>query len=764
MPYALCPIPNSGYFSNAVISRIFNRLQSVLIKDRSYRDTSFRQHWWRIILVTSLGVTAVVWGSRELKWLQSWELKAYDQMLRSRPIESPDPRILVVTITEEDLAQTKWPLPDTTINQLLAKLETYQPRVIGLNIYRPQQKNLGQGLENPSNIISTCVLSSMGRSEIPPPPNFPPENIGYSDLVPDSEADQIIRRALVFAEPTDQKCATPYSFAALVAINYLEQADIQVDFAKHNFHLGKTIFPILSANAGSYQDINARGYQILLNYRHPDHLAQTVTLTQVLKNQVNPNWVKDKLVIIGTTASSVHPGLYTPYSAASQQPTRTPAVFIHAQIASQLLSTVLDKRPLIWYWPDWVELIWIATWSGVGSVLGWRLRHPLLLLVVGGATLAGLVGICAGLFLQAGWLPLIPPALALIMSSVSVMAYTTYKTQQQTKVMMLQVEKQQEAIEQLNVLLQETQATTATTALYDLHSHSNSIISNAEKNTGDFLLGGRYQITSVIAAGGFGRTYLAQDTQRPGNPSCVVKKLMPARRDTKFLQVARRLFNTEAEILEVLGKHQQIPTLFAYFETDEEFYLIEEYIPGHTLHEELPPIENLKSESFVISMLKEVLEVLAFVHEHRVIHRDIKPANIIRSTKDSRLVLIDFGAVKLMQPPSSEETELATVAIGTKGYAPPEQLAGHPRLASDIYAVGMMGIQALTGISPQELQLDPDTGNVMWRESAQVSAELAAILDKMVCYHFGDRYQSAHAVLQDLNHITNLISTSAYSH
>lgn len=741
-----------------MISGILNRLKSAFIKDKSYRDTSFNQHWWQIVLLTTVGVTAVVWVSRELKWLQSWELKAYDQMLRSRPVEPPDSRILVVTITEADLALEKWPLSDTTINKLLGKLEAYQPRVIALNLYRSQQQNLGENLESTRNIIGSCLFSSMGRTEISAPPNFPIENVGYNDLIPDSQEDQIIRRVLLFSESTDQKCATQFSFAALAAINYLEQADINVDFIEpDNFYLGKTIFPILSANSGSYQDINARGYQILLNYRHPNHLAQTVTLSQVLNNQVNPNWVKDKLVIIGTTAPSIHPGLYTPYTAASGQPTRTPAVFIHTQIVSQLLSTVLDGRPQIWYWPDWVELIWLGGWSLVGSVLGWKVRHPLLLAVVGSTALAGLIGICAGLFLQAGWLPMIPPALALVMSSVSVMSYTSYKTQQQTQVILLQVEQQQEAIEQLNILLQDTQATTAATALYDLHNHNDAAIVNSGQNTGELLLGGRYQIISVIAAGGFGRTYLAEDTHRPGNPSCVVKQLMPARRDTKFLQVARRLFNTEAEILEVLGKHPQIPTLFAYFEAEEEFYLIEEYVPGHTLNEELPPTENIKSEAFVIAMLKEVLEVLAFVHQHRVIHRDIKPTNIIRSEIDHRLVLIDFGAVKLMQPPSSEETELATVAIGTRGYAPPEQFAGHPRLASDIYAVGMMGIQALTGILPQQLQPDDETGNVMWREGAQVSAELAEILDKMVRYNFSDRYQSANAVLQDLKRISDLI-------
>jgi CHASE2 domain-containing sensor protein/predicted Ser/Thr protein kinase len=737
-----------------VINGILNQLRAAFVKDKIYHDTGFNKNWWQIILVTSLGATALVWGVRELTWLQSWELKAYDQMLRSRPVEFPDPRILVVTITEEDLEINKWPLSDNTINQLLAKLESYQPRIIGINLYRPQQNNLANKLENPDKIIGTCLLSSRGRSEIPPPPDFPIHNIGYNDLIPDSADDQIIRRALLFAASTDSKCATEFSFAALVAINYLEQVGINVDFIeKHNFYLGKTIFPILTANSGSYQSLNAAGYQILLNYRHPDHLAQTVTLTQVLNNQVNPNLVKDRLVIIGTTAASVHPGLYTPYSSAARQPIRTPAVFIHTQIASQLLSTVLDGRPLIWYWPDWVELVWIWGWSLVGSVLAWRLRHPVLLALVGSITLTGLVGICAIVFLQAGWIPVIPPALALVISSVSVMSYTTYRTQQHAQLMILQVEQQQEAIEQLNILLQETTSTAIPTALYDQHFHNAPANFTSETSNGEFFLNNRYQITKVIGAGGFGRTYLAQDTQRPSNPSCVVKKLMPARRDTKFLEVARRLFNTEAEILEVLGKHPQIPTLFAYFETNEEFYLVQEYIPGHTLHEELPPIEEIKNEAFVIEMLKGVLEVLAFIHEHRVIHRDIKPTNIIRSTIDNRFVLIDFGAVKLMQPPSSEQTELATVAIGTRGYAPPEQLAGHPRLASDIYALGMMGIQALTGILPQELEPDPETGNVMWRETTNISAELAAILDKMVSYHFSDRYQSATAVLRDLNQI-----------
>ncbi|MBU7584802.1 MAG: CHASE2 domain-containing protein [Nostoc sp. TH1S01] len=740
-----------------MISGILQYLRTALRQNQDNRDTLVKIHWWRMVVVTSVGVTALVWGMRELKWLQSWELKAYDQMLRSRPSEPPDPRLLLVTITEEDLAKFKWPLSDATINQLLSKLESYQPRVIGLNIYRPDQKNLAAGISNKNNLITTCLLSSTGRSETPPPPNFPIDNVGYNDLLSDNEEDQILRRSLLFAEPTNSsKCATQFSFAGLIAISYLEKQGINVDFTeKHNFHLGKITFSTLSANSGSYIKLDAAGYQILLNYRHPDRLVQAVTLTQVLNNQVNPNWVKDKLVIIGTTAASVHPGVYTPYSASPNQPARTSTVFIHAQVASQILSTVLDGRPLFWYWPDWLELAWVLGWSLLGSILGWRWRHPLVLLVVGGAVLAGLFGICAGLFLQAGWIPLIPPAMAFVFSSVGMLVYTTYHTQQQTKLIIQQVEKQQEAIAQLSILLKETSSTTEAITIRDQHTHAAASITQPEKRTGDLLLGGRYQISRVLGAGGFGRTYLAKDTQRPGSPTCVVKQLMPARRDPTFLEVARRLFNTEAEILEALGKHPQIPALLAYFEDQQEFYLVEEYIAGHTLHEELTPVHGAKNESFVIEMLKGVLEVLAFVHEHRVIHRDIKPQNIIRSNLDSRLVLIDFGAVKLMQPPTSEQTELATVAIGTRGYAPPEQFAGHPRLSSDIYALGMMGIQAITGILPQELQPDPDTGNIMWQPTTQISDELRIILDKMVRYHFSDRYQSATAVLQDLNQITD---------
>ncbi|MEH2177262.1 CHASE2 domain-containing protein [Nostoc sp.] len=729
-----------------MISGLLEKLRVPFVKVQDSRETSKSKSWLQIIFVTSIGVTAFIWGVRELKWLQPWELRVYDQMLRSRPLEAPDRRILLVKITDNDLKREKWPLSDRTINQLLKKIESYQPRIVGLYLFRPEDNNLAANFQNQDNIVTTCLFSSLGRDEIPPPPNVPIDNVGFSDVIADNENDQSLRRTLLFANSTDKKCTTQFAFGALIAINYLEKQGIEYDFTKKgDFILGKILFRRLQPNSGGYQHLDAQGYQILLNYRHPNSLADQVTLTDVLSDRVNPSLFKDRLVIIGTTATNIPPGgFYTPYSALPDQPARMPALLIHAQIASQFISTVLDGRPLIWYWPNWVELIWIWGWSLLGGVLALRWQNPLLLLVVVGITLFGLVVICVALFLQAGWVPLIPPALALAISSICVITYTNYQNQQQTQVIILQVEKQQEAIAQLNVLLEDK------TAIPDSSVDFPPPVDSPEIKSGDLLLSGRYKISQTLGAGGFGRTYLAQDTQRPGNPTCVVKKLMPARQDTRFLQVARRLFRSEAEILEILGKHHQIPELLAYFEDNQEFYLIQQYIEGHTLSEELPPVQNVQNESFVMEMLKQVLEVLEFVHQHRVIHRDLKPTNIIRCAQNNQLVLIDFGAVKLMQPPSSEQTELATVAIGTRGYAPPEQFAGHPRLCSDIYALGMIAIQAITGTPPQELHPDPETGNVMWRQTVQVSEELAAILDKMVCYHFSDRYQSATAVLQDL--------------
>ncbi|MEH2248996.1 serine/threonine protein kinase [Nostoc sp.] len=262
------------------------------------------------------------------------------------------------------------------------------------------------------------------------------------------------------------------------------------------------------------------------------------------------------------------------------------------------------------------------------------------------------------------------------------------------------------------------------------------------------LLDHRYQVIRVLAMGGFGQTYIAQDTRRPGNPICVVKHLKPGT-DPRVFDTAKRLFNSEAETLEKLGNHDQIPRLLAYFDENQEFYLVQEYIEGHTLAEELIPGKRW-SERQVVQLLQEVLQILEFVHRQGVIHRDIKPDNIIRRASDNKLVLVDFGAVKQLrtQLVTVGGQPSATVVIGTPGYMPTEQGQGKPRPNSDIYSLGIIAIQALTGLSATQLQEDPETGEIIWQPSVTVNYRLAAVLSKILHYHFKDRYQSATEALQ----------------
>ncbi|MBR8839434.1 MAG: tetratricopeptide repeat protein [Stigonema ocellatum SAG 48.90 = DSM 106950] len=262
---------------------------------------------------------------------------------------------------------------------------------------------------------------------------------------------------------------------------------------------------------------------------------------------------------------------------------------------------------------------------------------------------------------------------------------------------------------------------------------------------------GRYQIIRDLGGGGFGETFVACDTHLPGVPQCVVKKLKLQATDPVTLQTARRLFDTEAQVLYKLGTHDRIPQLLAYFEENEEFYLVQEFIEGYDLSQEITPGKPL-SQDEVISLLREILEILEFVHQQKVIHRDVNPRNILRHKQDGKLVLIDFGAVKQITTQVVTPTTKTkfTVAIGTPGYIPSEQAQGDPKFSSDIYAVGIIGIQALTGLSPDQLEKDPETNEIIWQRDSTVSEDFAKILDKMVCYDFRQRYPSAAVALQAL--------------
>ena len=284
------------------------------------------------------------------------------------------------------------------------------------------------------------------------------------------------------------------------------------------------------------------------------------------------------------------------------------------------------------------------------------------------------------------------------------------------------------------------------------------------------LLQGRYQIVQVLSAGGFSQTYLAEDTWLPNHPTCVVKHLLRTSDEPESLQTLRQLFRREVEALSKLGNYNQVPQLLADFEENQEFYLVQEFIIGHTLSKELQSSKRW-SEGAVVQLLQEVLSILEYVHNHGLIHRDLKPSNLIRRQQDGKLVLVDFGSVKQVwtqvvtkfgKTSTSFAVSIpATMAIGTLGYMPSEQGRGRPRPNSDIYALGIIGIQALTGLSPIQLLesntgvADSDIGEIIWQHHVQVSAPLASVLTKMVLYHFQERYESATQALLALQPLLN---------
>ncbi|NEP17437.1 MAG: serine/threonine protein kinase [Leptolyngbya sp. SIO4C1] len=269
----------------------------------------------------------------------------------------------------------------------------------------------------------------------------------------------------------------------------------------------------------------------------------------------------------------------------------------------------------------------------------------------------------------------------------------------------------------------------------------------------------RYEIIESLGQGGFGQTFLARDHHLPGQPLCVIKQLKPAFSDESMLATAQRLFNLEAETLYRLGNHDQIPQLLAHFEQSGKFYLVQTYVEGTPLSAELAG--QRLSEAQVRSLLQDVLTVLAFVHQQQVIHRDIKPDNLIRRRSDGRLVLIDFGAVKAL----GTSAQRLTVAIGSAGYMAPEQQASRPCFASDLYAVGMVVLEALIGQPPVQFLARVPAGEAVTCQALglALTASLAQFIDQLIGLDPRDRYPTAQAALRALSAETQLPMPSAGS-
>lgn len=413
------------------------------------------------VLIASAAVTVSLIGARQLGILQSVELGAYDQMLRWRPDETPDSRLLVVGITEGDIQRLKqWPISDRKIAEILQKLDKMQPRAIGLDILRDVP--LGEGreeltkiLQKSDRIIGVCLVTN-GSAETPgspPAPGLPQSRIGYADFGIDPGG--VLRRALLFMKPPtlegnsrvekhlcNDDSQVIASFNLQLALRYLEAQGITARTeSDQSLWLGKTKITQLGNNDGAYKNADVRGYQILINYRSQRQVANQVSLTDVLEGKIDPNLVKDKIVLIGYTTETVRDFFYTPYSAGQNKDQFMFGIVAHAQVVSQILSAVLDKRPMFWFWPEWLEILWISGWSIVGGILAGRMTHPARLALTFGAMVGVSCSISFGIFMLGGWIPVAAPALALILTGGSIVSADRFQKSGYGEIISKQVQK-----------------------------------------------------------------------------------------------------------------------------------------------------------------------------------------------------------------------------------------------------------------------------------------------------------------------------------
>jgi serine/threonine protein kinase len=258
------------------------------------------------------------------------------------------------------------------------------------------------------------------------------------------------------------------------------------------------------------------------------------------------------------------------------------------------------------------------------------------------------------------------------------------------------------------------------------------------------LIGGRYETIRELGRGGSSKTYLAEDTYRRGNPKCVVKRLQPMLKLPTILDKARHVFDAQVEAIYELGKQDVVPKIYEHLEQGGDFYLVQEWIDGHDLRQAFT-LGDRWDEKNVVTQLREILELLVPLHQQNLAHQDIKPENLLRRWQDKKLMLLDFGGFKTIRHLNvgADGALQCTKPVGTSGYMPKEQIDGAPSPASDVYAVGMLGIQALTGYLPNQLPRHPATKAVEWHDQATVSVALMDILDRMVHPDVSQRFANA---------------------
>lgn len=408
---------------------------------------------WGGALVTAPSIAGLLILLRLAGFLQLIEWATLDQFFRWRPSEPEDSRIVIVGISEADIRKVgQWPIPDGALAQLIEKIKQQQPRAIGLDNYRdlnvePGHQSLEKVFETTPNLIGVQKVSGDGKGfAVNPPPSLSKlGQVGANDLVLD--ADGKIRRGLLFLETKNGKVVA--SLGLTLALAYLKAEGITPVNAAVNpeyLQLGQAVFVRLRTNYGGYVRTYAQGYQILMNFERPRQSFRIVSMTDVIENRIPPNLLRDRIVFIGATATSLQDFFRTPYDGGLiAAPTLTSGVEIHANLTSQIISAALNRRPLIQVWSEELEWLWILGWSAIGAILGSSTRYiprqytaysvywtPLgitlaLSILIGGSYLA---------FLSGWWLPIVPGVLTLVGSATVIAGYIANLDREERQTMM----------------------------------------------------------------------------------------------------------------------------------------------------------------------------------------------------------------------------------------------------------------------------------------------------------------------------------------
>ncbi|MEQ8381943.1 MAG: CHASE2 domain-containing protein [Coleofasciculus sp. A1-SPW-01] len=406
------------------------------ISDTTAKPVKRRRRGWQLVLGASVMVTSLVMGVRSLGWLQLTEQQAFDQLLEMRPTPSLDPRLLMVEVTAGDIKQLggEYPLHDRTLLKLLQKLETYQPRAIGLDIFRDRPEGEGrdelvQYLQTSDRVIPICVIPSPHIPEgVASPPGLPKERLGFADIVVDP--DGIVRRHLIAMKPPAvSSCSTFYSLSFQLALHYLQAEGISPEFiSEDRWQLGSVTLTNLNANPGFYQrGVGLEGFQVLLNYRSPEFaktMVERVTLSDIWANRVNSDFLQDKIILIGITDPTIKDEFQTPGNHEMR------GLFLHSQMVSQIISAAVGERPLLAFFPLWGDLVCVGIGSVIGGAIAWHYRESLLRLGLAvGVSMITINGIGWFIFIQTGSiLPMVPVMLAVVATSVSLGAYQAFRT------------------------------------------------------------------------------------------------------------------------------------------------------------------------------------------------------------------------------------------------------------------------------------------------------------------------------------------------